>query len=70
MNAKSTSTVSYKEAVTLMKLGKYIFLYGNGPLDLTTSENCNLELIGDVLVDFGYGGYRSSIISLDISSEF
>ena len=37
-----------------MKLGKYIFLYGNGPLDLTTSDNCNLEIIGDVLVDFGY----------------
>ncbi|KAL5252227.1 hypothetical protein ACHWQZ_G015122 [Mnemiopsis leidyi] len=51
---KSASTVSYKEGVTRMKLGKYIFLYGNGPLDLTTSDNCNLETIGDVLVDFGY----------------
>ena len=51
---RSASTESYKEGVTRMKLGKYIFLYGNGPLDLTTSINCNLEIIGDVLVDFGY----------------
>ena len=51
---RSDSTSGYKEGVTRMKLGKYIFLYGNGPLDLTTSDNCNLEIIGDVLVDFGY----------------
>ena len=46
-----------------MKLGKYIFLYGNGPLDLTTSNNCNLEIIGDVLVDFGWGVICSSILT-------
>ena len=51
---RSDSTTSYKEAVARMKLGNYIFLYGKGPLDMTTSENCHLELIGDVLVDFGY----------------
>lgn len=49
------STGSIAEAVDRMRNRKYIFMYGRGPLEYSTqTEYCDLKLIGDVIVHFGW----------------
>nr|AHA51398.2 putative ionotropic glutamate receptor [Hormiphora californensis] len=52
---RMNSTDTFKGAIDRMRQRKYIFMYGRGPLEYSTqTEFCDLKLVGDVIVHFGY----------------
>ncbi|XP_063678543.1 glutamate receptor 1-like [Bolinopsis microptera] len=52
---RTNQSDSFTDAVRRMRENKYIFMYGAGPLEYTSStEFCDIQLIGEVLVHFGY----------------
>ena len=52
---RTNQSDSFRDAVRRMMDSKYIFMYGTGPLEYASStEFCDIELIGEVLVHFGY----------------
>ncbi|KAL5252228.1 hypothetical protein ACHWQZ_G015123 [Mnemiopsis leidyi] len=52
---RTNQSDSFQDALQRMHESKYIFMYGIGPLEYASStEYCDIKLIGEVLVHFGY----------------
>ena len=52
---RTNQSNSFEDGMKRMRDNKYIFMYGTGPLEYASStEYCDTQLIGEVLVHFGY----------------